>query len=169
MNRNVEKSNKGIVIRPFTPEDVDFIISSQLKLYEVEYGFTSDIWKAYLADGVNELVNQFNGKKDCIYILEYNGIPSGCAAVTNIDDLTAKFRFFFVNFKLRGLGAGHLLLDMSIKFCKEKRYKHVCLWTFSTLEAARHLYKSKGFNITKTRENNEWGTPIIEELWKMDL
>lgn len=166
MNRNTDK---GLVIRPFTLKDVDFIISSQLELYEVEHGFTSDIWKAYLTDGVHELVTQFDSKKDCVYVLEYNEVPSGCAAVTHVDDLTAKFRFFFVDSKLRGWGAGHLLLDICINFYKEKKYKHVHLWTFSTLKAARPLYKSKGFNISETRENNEWGTHVIEELWKMDL
>ena len=58
---------------------------------------------------------------------------------------------------------------MAIEFCKGKGYKHVFLWTFSTLQVARHLYKSKGFMLTETHENNEWGTPIIEERWDMEL
>ncbi|MGZ7109431.1 MAG: GNAT family N-acetyltransferase [Methanobacterium sp.] len=161
--------SKGIVIRPFTLDDVDFVISGQLKLYEAEYGFTSKIWKAYLTEGVHELVNQFDGEKDCIYILEHDGVPSGCAAIVHEDDNTAKFRFFFMDLKLRGLGAGRKLLEMSIDFCRERKYNHVHLWTFSTLNAARYLYKSKGFKITETRENNEWGTPVLEELWELDL
>ena len=46
---------KNIKIRPFTAEDVDFIIDGQLELYEREYGFTSDIWKAYVKEGVHSL------------------------------------------------------------------------------------------------------------------
>jgi hypothetical protein len=38
----------SITIRPFTASDVDFVISRQLALYKSEYGFTSEIWNAYL-------------------------------------------------------------------------------------------------------------------------
>ncbi|MDD1763959.1 MAG: GNAT family N-acetyltransferase [Methanobacteriaceae archaeon] len=169
MGRSIEIIKKGILIRPFALEDVDFIIVGQLELYEREYGFTSDIWKAYLTDGVHDLVNQFDKEKDCIFILEYNGVPSGCTAIKNVDEGTAKFRFFFLNSELRGLGAGHKLLDMAIDFCRENGYKQVFLWTFSTLKAARHLYKSKGFKIIETQENNEWGTTVLEERWELDL
>lgn len=160
---------KDIEIRPFTAEDVDFIINGQLGLYEKEYGFTSDIWKVYIKDGVHELVNQFDKEKDCIYILEHQEVPSGCSAIKKVDGMTAQFRFLFLDSKIRGFGLGNKLLDMSIDFCKEKEYKHVFLWTFSTLKAARYLYKNKGFRITKTKENNEWGTSILEELWEIDL
>jgi hypothetical protein len=51
-------------------------------------------------NGVNDLLNQFDNEKDCIYILEYNGIPSGCAAITHLDEVSAKFRFFFVDTEL---------------------------------------------------------------------
>ena len=169
MGRKVEMLSKGIIIRPFGLEDVNFIIAGQLELYEREYGFTSHIWKAYLKGGVQDLKNQFDEEKECIYILEYDGVPSGCAAVKHVDEVTAKFRFLFLNSELRGIGAGHKLLDMTIDFCKEKGYKRIFLWTFSNLEAARHLYKSKGFKITETQENNEWGTTILEERWEIDL
>ncbi len=169
MDRTLETSNKGFVIRPFNREDVNFIIGGQLELYEREYGFTSHLWKAYLTNGVHELVNQFDEGRDCIYILDYDGVPSGCAAIKQVDEVTAKFRFFFLDSKLRGLGAGHILLDRALDFCRDKGYKHLFLWTFSTLKAARHLYKSKGFKITETQENKEWGTTILEERWEMDI
>jgi len=118
MNEKNLKEN-GILIRPFNLDDIDFVISGQLELYELEYGFKSDIWKSYVIDGVHDLVDQFDSKKDCMYILEHDGLPMGCAAITHVDDITAKFRFFFVDPKLRGKGAGHKLLDMSVKFCVE--------------------------------------------------
>jgi GNAT superfamily N-acetyltransferase len=169
VRRNLPMISQGFVIRPFNPEDVDFIIQGQLELYEIEHGFSSDIWKAYITEGVQDLANQFDKQRDCIFILEYKGVPSGCAAIKHVDDVTAKFRFFFVNYEVRGWGAGSKLLDLAIDFCKEKGYKNVFLWTFSTLHPARHLYKSKGFKITETQENNNWGTVILEERWEMDL
>jgi len=70
---------------------------------------------------------------------------------------------------MRGQGAGHKLLDMAVDFCKEKRYERVFLWTFSTLLAARHLYESKGFHITETHVNNDWGETVLEERWDLRL
>lgn len=171
MNKRENEKGSEIVIRPFNSEDdVKFVISGQLNLYETEFGFKTPTWVAYITDGVNELVNKFDNEKDCLYILESNGVPSGSIAITHHNYNTAKLRFFFLKPELRGLGAGRKLVDMAVDFCKQKRYKHIFLWTFSTLNAARHIYNSKGFKITDTRKNDSWGnTVLLEERWDLDL
>jgi GNAT superfamily N-acetyltransferase len=156
-------------VRPFTGPDVDFVISRQLTLYKSEYGFTSETWKAYLTGGVQTFVRDFDPEKDCMYILENKGAPQGCVAITHTGEATAQLRFFFLEPAMRGRGAGHLLMDMAIGFCKEKCYEHIFLWTFSTLMAARHLYRSRGFRITDTHGNTDWGDPILEERWDLVL
>jgi ribosomal protein S18 acetylase RimI-like enzyme len=78
-------------------------------------------------------------------------------------------RYLFVEPALRGSGAGNELIRSVISFCGERKYEHVFLWTFSELAAARHLYEKNGFQITDTHENNEWGHPILEERWDLDL
>jgi GNAT superfamily N-acetyltransferase len=158
-----------VTIRPFTGSDVDFVISGQLALYKSEYGFTSDIWKAYLTDGVQTFVKYFDPENDCMYILEYRGIPSGCVAITHAGAATAQLRFFFLEPAMRGRGFGNLLMDRAIDFCKKKCYERVFLWTFSTLMAARHLYRSRGFRITDTHENTDWGEKILEDRWDLAL
>jgi GNAT superfamily N-acetyltransferase len=167
--RHSVRAASDIIIRPFRKNDIEFVISRQLSLYAREYGFTSEIWKNYLAGGVHTFVNQFDKKKDCMYILEKNGVSSGCVAITHVDEVTAQLRFFFLEPGVRGQGAGRKLLDRTIDFYKEKKYDHVFLWTFSTLMAARHLYASKGFQITETHVNNDWDRSILEERWNLDL
>jgi GNAT superfamily N-acetyltransferase len=159
----------AITIRPFEKRDIDFVISGQLKLYEVEYGLTSEIWRRYLTDGVDTFVQNFDEKKDCMYILEWNCIPSGCVAITHINEETAQLRFFYMEEHCRGLGLGRNLIDRAVDFCKEKKYRHVFLWTFSTLYAARHLYRAKGFKLTDGHENNDWGEPVLQERWDLEL
>jgi len=158
-----------ITIRPFTGSDVDFVISHQLALYKSEYGFASEIWNAYLTEGVHAFVERFDPGRDCMYILRSDGVRSGCIAITHTGAATAQLRFFFLEPAVRGRGAGHLLMDRAIGFCKKKKYGRVFLWTFSTLMAARHLYECKGFRITGTRENTEWGGKILEERWDLEL
>ncbi len=166
---NIMGQTANIEIRLFTERDVDYIINRQIELYRTEYGFDTDAWKAYVADGVHKLVHQFDPQKDVIYILEANGDVSGCIAVTHTEDQIAQLRFFFVESNLRGLGAGNRLIRMAIDFCKEKKYKRAFLWTFSELAAARHLYSKNGFHVTDTHENCEWGAPVLEERWDLDL
>jgi GNAT superfamily N-acetyltransferase len=67
------------------------------------------------------------------------------------------------------MGAGRRLIDRAIGFCRKAGYGNVFLWTFSTLDAARHLYEEGGFSITGSKVNNEWGGPILEEKWELDL
>lgn len=169
ITKHFTKATATMTIRPFTHDDIDFVISRQINVYEAEYGFTTEVWKKYVTDAVNQLVENFDDKKDCMYILEYGGQPSGCIAVTHVNSETAQLRFFFIESTLRGLGAGHKLVDMATDFCKEKKYKHVFLWTCSDLKAARHLYAQKGFQMIETHENNEWGSPILEERWNLEL
>ena len=169
IRKHFTKATSSITIRPFTDEDLDFVISRQIKLYEVEYGLTTEEWQNYIKDGVKQLVKQFDSTKDCMYILENNGQSLGCIAITHTNSSTAQLRFFFIDSSLRGLGAGNKLIDKAIDFCKENNYKKVYLWTFSTLGAARHLYAKKGFKMVDTHENTEWGSPVLEERWDLEL
>jgi GNAT superfamily N-acetyltransferase len=163
------KVASGIAIRSFRETDVDFVISRQLSLYASEYGFTSETWISYLTGGVHDFVNRFDSKRDCMYILEKNNVPSGCIAITHVDEATAQLRFYFLEPAMRGQGAGRKLFDRAIDFCREKKYEHVVLWTFSTLAAARHLYAGRGFQMRDTHVNNDWGEPVLEERWELKL
>lgn len=163
------RATKSIKIRPYREDDIPYVIDRQLSLYEAERNFTTDIWKKYLTQGVLALVERFDSEKDCIFILECNGSPAGCVAITHTKDNMAQLRYFFLEPELRGLGVGTDLLNKALSFCREKKYSHVFLWTVSAQEAARILYKKAGFEITETSENESWGIPVLEEKWDLDL
>lgn len=163
------RATKSIKIRPYREDDIPYVIDRQLSLYEAERNFTTDIWKKYLTQGVLALVERFDSEKDCIFILECNGSPAGCVAITHTKDNMAQLRYFFLEPELRGLGVGTDLLNKALSFCREKKYSHVFLWTVSAQETARILYKKAGFEITETSENESWGIPVLEEKWDLDL
>ena len=163
------RATKSIKIRPYREDDIPYVIDRQLSLYEAERNFTTDIWKKYLTQGVLALVERFDSEKDCIFILECNGSPAGCVAITHTKDNMAQLRYFFLEPELRGLGVGTDLLNKALSFCREKKYSHVFLWTVSAQEAARILHKKAGFEITETSENESWGIPVLEEKWDLDL
>lgn len=162
-------ASKNISIRPFQEKDIEYVIDRQLSLYQSERQFTTQTWKKYLTQGVLELVEKFDPKKDCMLILECDGNASGCIAITHTQDNTAQLRYFFLDPEIRGLGAGTALLNQALEFCREKNYSHVFLWTVSAQESARRLYQKAGFRISQTSENNTWGSPVLEEKWDLDL
>lgn len=162
-------ASKEIRIRPYQPEDLDYVLGRQISMYETERNFHTDVWKGYLVDGIHKLVEQFDPSKDGIWILECDSHPAGCIAVTHDQEGAAQLRYFFLEPELRGMGAGTRLLNTALDFCREKKYTHAFLWTVSAQETARILYQKAGFQITETEENSEWGVPVLEERWDMDL
>lgn len=169
VKKSFMKATKDIKIRPFQERDIAYVIDRQLSLYESERQFTTEIWKNYLTQGVIALVERFDSEKDCMLILECDGNASGCIAITHTENREAQLRYFFLEPELRGLGAGTKLLNAALEFCRQKNYLHVFLWTVSAQESARILYKNAGFVITETSENENWGTPVLEERWDLDL
>lgn len=169
VKKYLTKATANILIRPYKKSDISYVIDRQLSLYETERHFTSEVWKTYLKQGVLELLEKFDPRKDCMLILEYNGNPAGCVAITHTDDDTAQYRYYFVEPELRGIGVGHRLLEEALSFCKERKYRHIFLWTVSAQETARSLYSKAGFTLTESHENNDWGVPVTEEKWEKDL
>jgi uncharacterized protein YbbK (DUF523 family)/GNAT superfamily N-acetyltransferase len=151
-------------------DDVDFVISGQLELYKAEFGFDTPAWAAYVTDGVHDLARRFDPERDCLLILEKNGVPGGSIAIVHENGMTAKLRFFFLKPELRGRGAGRKLFEAALDFCRRKKYKRVYLWTFDRLDAARHLYAGAGFRLTETQENDTWSSAVLlEERWELLL
>ncbi|MHB8075939.1 bifunctional helix-turn-helix transcriptional regulator/GNAT family N-acetyltransferase [Desulfosporosinus fructosivorans] len=169
IKRNLFITGDSISIRPFTANDIDYVISRHKALYRLERNLSSAAFSNYIDEGFRDFVQNFDKEKDCMFILEYNGNPAGSVAIRHANEKTAQLRYFFLEPEMRGWGAGHKLIDMALEFCREKEYRHVFLWTISAQKVARHLYKSKGFEITQTHENNEWGEVVLEERWDLDL
>lgn len=171
VKRRLMQATMQITLRLFqsTRLDEDYMTARQLRLYELEYMLSSDVWKAYVTDGVHQLIAQLSSGENGAWILEANGVPSGCIAIAHAGENRAQLRFFFVESDLRGLGYGNRLMEAALNFCREKAYQSVFLWTFSRLSAARHLYAKFGFQIAATHENSEWGIPVTEERWELTL
>jgi N-acetylglutamate synthase-like GNAT family acetyltransferase len=156
-------------VRPYNEADLSFIINGQLELYDAEYGFTSPVWKDYVAQAVRRLDAQFDAALDQMVILEYKGEPAGCIAVAHAGEGTAQLRFFFLKPAVRGLGIGGRLMETALAFCREKSYRHAFLLTSDKLDAARYLYAKHGFRLTDAHHNADWGAAFVEERWDLEL
>lgn len=165
----VLSKNKDTVLRSYRQSDLPFIVNAHRDLYLREYGFNEEFVR-YVADAVSAFSVQHDAKKENIWILEVEQQPKGVIAIVKESEDTAQLRWFLLDQSLRGKGYGHTLLDEAIQFCRNQGYEKVILWTVSDLKAARHLYKSKGFDCVEQHENSDWTSHVItEEKWKMNL
>lgn len=157
-----------VVVRTYKPEDIAYIIKRHREIYDDEYGFGQE-FGYYIEKYVREFDGNHDETQENIWIAEMNGKPTGVIALVRATDAAAQLRWFLIEPEMRGKGLGRKLMDRIMDFCNEKNYKHVFLWTVDKLEAARHLYKSYGFNLTEIKENNSWGNNITEERWDLHL
>ena len=171
IRKHLHPKQSTLTIRRFRCErhEADYLINRQLWLYEREYGLASDIWKAYVTNGVNQMFDNFTPEKDDIALLEAEGQLAGCIAIVHTNEDTAQLRFFFVEPSVRGRGAGELLIQHALAFCEKRKYHHVFLWTCSELKAARYIYEKYGFHLTQAHENKDWGAVVLEEKWERDF
>lgn len=169
IKRNLSTSTESFSIRPFFAGDIDYVISRHKTLYRLESNLSSAAFSDYIDEGIHRFVQNFDKEKDCMFILEYQGKPAGSVAIVHTKEKAAQFRYFFLEPEMRGRGLGNKLMDRALVFCREKEYRQVFLWTISAQKVARHLYKSKGFEITQTCENKEWGDVVLKERWDLDL
>ncbi len=168
IQNRISNAVSPIIIRNFIKSDIDYVIMRHQDLYEKEYGLSS-VFRSYVEKNVHYFYEHFDDQKECMLIAELDGHPVGSIVIVKVDDKIAQLRYFLLEPETRGRGLGNKLVDMVLDFCREKGYQHIFLETISFLQAARHIYKSKGFEITQTHENPEWGKDVLEERWDLDL
>jgi ribosomal protein S18 acetylase RimI-like enzyme len=137
-------------------------------LYAKEYGH-DQTFEAYVARGLGEFTQSFDSEKDRIWLAEISDRIVGSIAIAGHSEEEAQLRWFLVHPNCRGLGLGKELMEEALRFCKERGYKGVFLWTTSELDAARHLYTRVGFRRTEAKTHRIWGKTVTEERYDLRL
>ncbi|MFJ9384076.1 GNAT family N-acetyltransferase [Peribacillus sp. NPDC101481] len=160
-------SHSEVLIRPFQPGDVGYVAYLHGNLYDKTYKF-GQMFEYYVMKGLTEFMINTDGGE--LWIAEVNGEIAGSIAITKFSDTVAQLKWFVLNENYQGMGIGKKLMETALNFSKEQNYQHVFLWTVSTLETARHLYKKYNFRLTEEKPNEEWTTTkLIEERWDLIL
>jgi DNA-binding MarR family transcriptional regulator/N-acetylglutamate synthase-like GNAT family acetyltransferase len=156
------------ILRAPKPGDFGWIVTRHAQLYRQEYGWTEP-FEGLCAQIVADFVNTCDASKERCWIAELNGENAGSIILVKDSDAVARIRLLLVEPKARGFGLGAMLTDECIRFAREAGYKKVTLWTHSILTAARHIYKSAGFTLTRTEPHTSWGKPVVGEHWDLEL
>ncbi|WP_342745130.1 GNAT family N-acetyltransferase [Actibacterium ureilyticum] len=81
----------------------------------------------------------------------------------------AKLRLFLLVPAARGLGLGHRLLTLCTDYAWARGYDRLVLWTHESHRAACALYRGHGFRLTDSRAVHNFGQPLVEQNWQIDL
>jgi DNA-binding MarR family transcriptional regulator/GNAT superfamily N-acetyltransferase len=162
------ESGAPYLLRQHQPGDMGWIVHRQAILYAEEYGW-DNTYEALAAEIVAHFIRNFDPKRECAWVAEKDGERVGAVFVAKESDEVAKLRLLHVEREARGLGIGKRLVAECIRFARQTGYQKMTLWTQSILQAARHIYKSEGFEVVREEKHRSFGKDLTAEIWELNL
>lgn len=159
---NVENSFK--IVSGYLAGMIGRITEMHGTYYAREHSFGS-FFEAKVAAGLADFSARLNKPCNQIWLAMVNERLVGSVAIDGEDlgNSEAHLRWFILDDGCRGSGIGRKLIAEAMRFCDEQKFTSVQLWTFNKLSAARRLYESFGFELSKEWEGDQWGSTITEQ------
>lgn len=173
VERLLAPSGKGaprepIVLRGHQVGDIGLVAQRQGQLYAQEYGW-DQTFEALVAEIGARFVRRFDAQRERCWIAEQGGRIVGSVFVVRKSARTAQLRLLYVEPSARGQGLGARLVDECIRFARTKGYRVLTLWTNDVLDAARHIYESRGFVLGKQERHRSFGKSLVGQFWSLSL
>ena len=151
------------------PGDLGWVIKAHGEMYTAEYGWDTD-FEALVARIVADYANDHDPARENAWIAELDGRRVGCVfCVDGRDGGTAVLRILLVDPAARGHGIGKQLVDACVEFARKAGYDRMRLWTNDPLRAARHIYLSRGFELTNQEPHRSFGADLIGQTYELAL
>ncbi len=161
-------ATRTVVLREPRPGDMGWVVMQHGEIYAREYGFTQE-FESLVAGIAAGFIKKFNPALEKGWIAEVDGERAGSVFVVRRSATVAQLRMLILRPVSRGLGLGARLTDECIVFARGRGYRKLMLWTQSNLLAARAIYKSRGFRLTKSEANKAYGQKLVSEIWELKL
>ncbi|MFZ3617696.1 bifunctional helix-turn-helix transcriptional regulator/GNAT family N-acetyltransferase [Leclercia barmai] len=152
------------IVSGYHPGMIGRITEMHGSYYAREHHFGS-FFEAKVAAGLADFSGRLDNATNQIWLAMQNGRIVGSVAIDGEDlgNNEAHLRWFILDDGCRGGGVGRKLIAEAMKFCDEREFSAVQLWTFNKLTAARRLYESFGFVLSKEWQGDQWGSTITEQ------
>ena len=160
--------NEIIIRTTLRPGDIGYISHLHGIIYNREYQYGNE-FEVYVANGLIEFYNNYDPKRDCLWICEHLKSIIGFMLLMHRTERVAQLRFFLLQPEYRGIGLGNKLMLLYIAFLKSHEYKSAYLWTTNELPVAAHLYMKYGFRLTEEKSSSHLGKPVIEQRYDLIL
>jgi DNA-binding MarR family transcriptional regulator/GNAT superfamily N-acetyltransferase len=157
-----------VTLRTHRPGDIGWVIERHGALYAQELGW--DItFEALVAQIAARFLERFDPRYERCFIAERDGERVGAVFVVRRSPTTAQLRLLLLEPDARGLGIGKRLVDACLAFAREAGYRKMMLWTNKGLDAARGIYESRGFVLTKEEKHHSFGQDLVGQTFELTL
>ncbi|MEO9021262.1 MAG: GNAT family N-acetyltransferase [Ginsengibacter sp.] len=158
--------NEITIRNNLNPGDIGYIIYLHGNSYKEEYNYGTE-FEIYVASGLLEFYQQYDPRKDRIWICEHQHRIIGSLVLVHRKNNSAQLRFFLIEPAYRGLGLGKKLMELSMEFFYQSHYQSCYLWTNDELGAAASLYKRHRFKLAAEKSSNAFGKKITEQRYDL--
>jgi ribosomal protein S18 acetylase RimI-like enzyme len=100
----------------------------------------------------------------CLLLAMYKNEAAGCVALRRIDKTICEMKRLYVRPQFQRHGIGRALAEAVIEWAKKTGYKQMRLDTAPTMDAARDLYESLGFEEIEAYRYNPLKGAVFMEL-----
>lgn len=163
-NTDITPLNEVKIITGYYPGMIGRITEMHGSFYAREHNF-GGYFEGKVASGLADFAGRLDKACNQIWLATVNERIVGSVAIDGEDlgNSEAHLRWFILDDGSRGGGIGRMLMTEAMKFCDERGFFAVHLWTFNKLTSARRLYESFGFELAKEWDGDQWGTPLTEQ------
>ncbi|MEQ9886590.1 bifunctional helix-turn-helix transcriptional regulator/GNAT family N-acetyltransferase [Pectobacterium zantedeschiae] len=163
-NTDMNSSTSFEIVSGYRTGMIGRITEMHSSYYAREHSFGS-FFESKVAAGLADFSGRLDKPCNQIWLAMQNERIVGSVAIDGEDlgNGEAHLRWFILDEGCRGSGLGRKLIVEAMKFCDEREFSAVQLWTFNKLMAARRLYESFGFTLFKEWQGNQWGSSMTEQ------
>jgi len=165
-----KKIEEPVIQYGYRPGVIGRITELHARYYHQHWDFGL-FFESKIASELVAFLDRFNEKRDGIWTAVAKKQIVGTIVIDGIhaDAGKAHLRWFILASEYQNFGAGNRLLAAAIDFCRKVKFDLIYLWTFSGLDAARHLYEKYCFRLVTEQEGSQWGRRVIEQRFEVDL
>ena len=150
------------------PGDLGEVTALHGRLYMGEYGVDQS-FEAYCGAGVCRFALDRLEKGEEVgelWVVEEDGRILGSVAMLAEEGM-GRIRWLQLHADLRGRGMGRKLVETAMDYARERGFPGVFLTTIAGLDAAHHLYRQAGFELTSSESVRKWGIETEELRFDM--
>lgn len=159
---------RQVVLRDPRPGDMGWVVQQHGEIYAREYGFTAE-FEALVAEIAAGFIRNFDPEWERGWIAEVDGERAGSVFLVRKSKTVAQLRLLILKPEARGLGLGGRLTDECIAFARAKGYRKITLWTNGHLDAARAIYRARGFTLVHSENFRAYEQDLVSETWELKL